>query len=121
MPCSCDRSCGDCPGCGKTLSLTSQEIEMLQALSQFAFLPVARKADDMTPIYLEETQHTPEEYSIVLQLLEKKALIDIDYSKPLHGFDMSAYSGYPVHGSVGLTSRGQQVLELLDTQGISEE
>ena len=121
MPCSCSGSCGDCPGCGKTLSLTTPEIEILQTLGQFAFLPVARKADDMTPIYLEETLYTKEEYSIIFQLLEKKSLIDIDYSKPLRGFDMSAYKGYPVHGSVALTARGQQVLTLLDTQGLSEE
>lgn len=121
MPCSCSGSCDNCPGCGKTLSLTPQEIEMLQTLSQFAFLPVARKADNMIPIYLEETAYTPEEYSIILQLLEKKSLIDIDYSKPLQGFDMQAYAGYRVHGSIGLTARGQQVLALLDTQGLTEE
>ena len=121
MPCSCDRSCGDCPGCSKTLSLTPQEIQLLMSLSQFAFLPVARKADDMTPVYLEETDYPVEEYSLILQLLEKKSLIDIDYSMPLRGFDMSAYKGYPVHGSAALTQRGQQVLALLDTQGLTEE
>ena len=40
--------------------------------------------------------------------------------EPLPGADMSAYRGYPVHGSIALTARGQQVLELLDVQGISE-
>ena len=121
MSCSCSGSCGDCPGCSKTLSLTPQEIQLLMSLSQFAFLPVARKADDMTPVYLEETDYPQEEYSLILQLLEKKSLIDIDYSMPLRGFDMSAYKGYPVHGSAALTQRGQQVLALLDTQGLTEE
>ena len=31
--------------------------------------------------------------------------------------DMSAYSGYPVHGSMALTARGQQVLEQLERTG----
>ena len=43
-------------------------------------------------------------------------LIDISYD-PLPGADMRAYKGYPVHGSMALTARGQQVLELLEVQG----
>ena len=60
-----------------------------------------------------------EEYSLILQCLEKKALISIDYGKPLVGADMSAYKGYPVHGSFALTERGQQVLEMLEVQGVN--
>ena len=93
---------------------------MLASLGQYSFLPVARKADDMTPIYLEEQTYSREEYSLTLQVLEKKNLICIDYT-PLPGADMSAYTGYPVHGSIGLTQRGQQVLELLELLGIGEE
>ena len=121
--CSCDNcsgNCGSCGGCSKQLSLTRPELGMLQTLGQYPFLPVARKADDMTPIYLEETGYSPEDYSIVLQLLEKKGLIRIDYDAPLPGADMSAYTGYPVHGSFALTQRGQAVLEMLDIQGIQE-
>ena len=55
----------------------------------------------------------------MVQWLEKKMLVDITYD-PLSGADMSAYQGYPVHGSVALTERGQQVLELLEVQGIEE-
>ena len=57
--------------------------------------------------------------SLVIQCLEKKMLIDLSYD-PLPGADMSAYTGYPVHGSIALTQRGQQVLELLEVQGITE-
>ena len=57
--------------------------------------------------------------SLVLQCLEKKMLIDISYD-PLPGANMDAYKGYPVHGSIALTARGQQVLELLEVQGIEE-
>ena len=114
-------NCENCGGCAKELVLTQPEIDMLRTLGQFPFLPVARKADDMTPVYLEDTACTREEYSLVLQVLEKKNLIDIDYDKPLPGADMSAYTGYPVHGSMALTAKGQTVLEMLDIQGIEGE
>ena len=113
---SCEK-CGTCGGCANTLSLTEEEIRFLQELGQYSFLPVARRADDMTPVYLETGEK--EQMSLVIQCLEKKMLIDITYD-PLPGADMSAYKGYPVHGSIGLTQRGQQVLELLEVQGIEE-
>ena len=100
--------------------MTEAEVNMLTTLGQFPFLPVARKAADMIPVYLEDTACTQEEYSLILQCLEKKALISIDYDAPLPGADMSAYKGYPVHGSFALTQRGQQVLEMLEIQGITE-
>ena len=117
---NCSGNCGSCGGCAKELVLTQKEVDMLYTLGQFPFLPVARKADDMTPIYLEDDACSREEYSLILQVLEKKALISIDYGKPLTGADMSAYKGYPVHGSFALTERGQQVLEMLELQGITE-
>ena len=116
----CGGNCGSCGGCSKELVLTKQEVDMLYTLGQFPFLPVARRADDMTPVYLEDTRYSREEYSLILQCLEKKALISIDYDAPLSGADMSAYKGLPVHGSFALTERGQQVLEMLELQGITE-
>ena len=115
---NCSGNCSSCGGCGKELLLTQEEIDMLNALAQVAFLPVARKADDMTPVYLEAD--ATENSSLVLQVLEKKGLIDIDYSSPLKGFDMTAYKAYSVHGAIGLTARGQTVVDLLDRQGITE-
>lgn len=94
---------------------------MLNRLGQIPFLPIARKAGDMTPIYLEETEYSQEEYSVILQVLEKKGLISLDYDKPLKGFPMSAYAAYPVHGSMALTLTGQQVLEMLERQGFMED
>ena len=117
---SCNKNCGSCGGCAKELVLTEAEISMLHKLGQIPFWPVARKADDMTPIFLEDADYTPADYSLILQLLEKKGLVDLDYSKPLSGFDMAAYKGYPVHGSIALTARGQSVLELLELQGLGE-
>ncbi len=110
-------NCKDCNGCGSSLELTKGEIELLQTLCQFAFLPVARRADDMTPIYLEEDQYTAEEYSILLQLLERKHLISIDYDKPLGSYG-PAYAPYPVRGSFALTQRGQLVTEQMEIWGV---
>ena len=112
----CSGNCGSCGGCASTLLLTDGELKILEMLGQIPFLPVARKAADMTPVFLEDG--APENATEVLQALEKKGLVDIDYFKPLKGFDMSAYAGYPVHGSMALTLLGQTVVDLLDKQGI---
>ena len=117
----CNGNCAACAGCAKQLTLTDMELHMLRTLGQIPFLPIARKAEDMTPVYLEDTVYSQAEYSLILQVLEQKGLISLDYDKPLSGVDMSAYNGYPVHGSMALTARGQTVLELIETQGIGEE
>ena len=117
---SCSGGCGgNCGGCAKELVLTPGEVHLLQELGQYSFLPVARKADDYTPVYREDEAYSPEEYSLIIQVLEKKQLIYLDYI-PLPGANMSAYAEFPVHGSMGLTQRGQQVLELLELQGAEE-
>ena len=74
---------------------------------------------DLTPVYLEDGER--DEMSLLLQCLEKKGLISLDYDKPLAGFDMTAYDGYPIRGSMALTERGQKVLELMEYQGIGRE
>ena len=117
----CGGNCGGCTGCSASLELTAGEMGVLQTLWQYSFLPVARRREDMVPVYLEDSTLSREEYSMILQCLEKRGLIDISYDAPLKGADMSAYVGYPVHGSIGLTQRGQQVLELLEMQGIEED
>lgn len=118
---ACNGNCGNCSSCGgcaNNLELTQGELDLLNTLAQIPFLPVARKADDMTPVYLEDTAYPQDDYSLILQVLEKKGLIDLDYGAPLKGFDMAAYAAYPVHGTIALTIRGQTVVELLDKQGI---
>ena len=115
----CAGGCSSCSGCAKELTLTMGEIHLLQTLGQYSFLPVARKADDMTPFYREDTAYSQEEYSVIIQLLEQKQLIYLDYT-PLKGAKMGLYADLPVHGSMGLTQKGQQVLDLLETQGIEE-
>lgn len=123
----CDHNCGSCGGCGScknggcggAMELSEEEIAMLRLLGQFAFLPVARKADDDAPIYLEEDDSPPETYTLVLRLLEKKGLISLDYDRPLGNFSSKKYGNYPIIGSMALTLRGQKVLEILETQGIT--
>ena len=116
----CNGNCAACGGCAKQLTLTDMEIHMLHTLGQIPFLPIARKTDDMTPVYLEDTVYSREEYSLILQVLGQKGLISLDYDQPLSGVDMTAYTGYSVHGSMALTAKGQTVLELIETQGIQD-
>ena len=116
---NCCGSCGSCGG-GSCMELSIGEVEMLLRLAQIPFLPVARKMGDDIPVYLEDTEKTAEEYSLILQCLEKRDLISIDYDKPLKSFCDEAYSAYPIRGSFALTQRGQQVLDLLELQGIAE-
>ncbi len=111
--------CGGCTGCGGAMELSRGEVDMLLNLGQIPFLPVARKMGEDIPVYLEDDRYTPEEYSLILQCLEKRGLISIDYAQPLKGFDDKAYAAYPIRGSFALTTRGQRVLELLEWQGVS--
>lgn len=111
---NCSGNCQSCTGCSGALTLTEGEVAILQQLGQIPFLPVARKADDMTPI---DPECPSEESSLILQCLEKKQLISIDYDAPLKGCSDATYGDYPVRGSFALTARGQQVLELLEIQG----
>lgn len=89
-------------------------------VGRIPFLPVARRADSEEPVYLESMDATVREYALILLCLEKKNLVSIDYSAPLKGFSYAGYEKYPVKGSVALTNRGQQVLDLLEKQGIQE-
>ena len=121
---NCSGSCGGCSGCtgcGGAMELSRGEIDMLLTLGQIPFLPVARKMGEDVPVYLEDDRYTPEAYSLILQCLEKKGLISLDYDKPLKNFDDSAYAAYPIRGSMALTERGHRVLDLLERQGIREE
>ena len=113
---SCGGNCSACGGCARELVLTQKEIDFLKELGQVAFLPVARNMGDLTPVYLEAGEQ--EEMSLLLQCLEKKGLVSLDFDKPLHGFDDGAYAAYPIRGSMALTERGQKVLELIEYQGI---
>ena len=126
----CGGSCGGCRSdycqcstCGHAneLVMTAEELEFIRELAQIPFLPVARTMGDLTPVYLEKGPEEAEKMSLILQCMEKKGLISLDYSMPLKGFDDTAYEKYPIRGSMALTERGQKVLELMDLQGVGEE
>ena len=121
MSCGGDCShCSGCSGCGGSLELTRGEMDFLRLLGQVAFLPVARSIGQEQPVYLEDGPDRREKNALVLQLLEKKGLISLDYDHPLAGASWQAYEGYPLRGSIALTNRGQRVLELLEYQGYLE-
>ena len=114
----CGGCCGNCGGCGSTLVLAQEEITMLRILGQIPFLPVARSASSLEPVYLEEGELSPEKSSLALRCLEKRGLISIDFDQPLKGGYSDAYNAYPIKGSIALTILGQQALDLLEIQGI---
>ena len=119
MP-NCNGNCGSCSGCARELVLTEQEMNFLKELGRIPFLPVARTLGDLTPVYLEEGEERKEEFSLLLQILEKKNLISLDYDKPLKGMDEALYGPYPIRGSLALTERGHKVLELMEIQGVQD-
>ena len=111
---SCNGNCGSCTGCARELELTERELDFLKELGQVAFLPVARNMGDLNPVYSE---NPTEEFSLLLQCLEKKGLVSLDYDLPLKGFSHPDYDRFPIRGSMALTQRGQQVMELVEYQG----
>lgn len=119
----CDHCCGSCEVCGKcagSIVLNAGELNMLEKLRQIPFLPVARSASSLDPIYLEDSDCSVEEYTMILRSLDKKGLISIDFDQPLTHFAGQAYAAYPIRGSFALTARGQEVLDVLEVQGIGE-
>ena len=76
---TCSGNCGSCGGCARKLTLTEGELHLLDTLSEIPFLPVARKMGDLDPVFLEENRYSVEEYSLILQCLEKKGLSSLVY------------------------------------------
>ena len=112
---SCNGNCGSCTGCARELELTERELDFLKVLGEVAFLPVARNMGDLNPVYPE---NPGEDFSLLLQCLEKKGLVSLDYDLPLKGYSHPDYDRFPIRGSMALTQRGQQVLELVEYQGV---
>lgn len=110
-------NCGNCGGCG-TLELTQAELDLLRLFAQIPFLPVARRQDSGDPVFLEDSLGTPEVLGTAVAALFQKRLIQVDYDLPLQNFDYGAYALYVHWGSMALTSRGQDVVEQMEIQGI---
>ncbi len=116
---NCSGNCDHCGGCAGHLVISPVELEMLKALGQIPFLPVARSASNNQPVYFPP-EDSGEDYSLILTCLEKKGLITLDYDIPVKGTWDSRYAAYPIRGSMALSSRGQQVLDLIEKQGFEE-
>ena len=115
----CTGDCGGCTGCARELTLTEKEISFLRYMAQIPFLPVARALGEDTPVY--EDGGDSDENAVLLHCLEKKDLISLDYDLPLKNYAERWYVSRPIRGSMALTARGQQVLELQEYQESQEE
>ena len=89
---SCGGCSGGCSGCGLELELTEEEISFLHRLGECAFLPVIQEKE--APVFPEEPGK-----GLLLQCLEKKGLISLDYDKPLKDYHTPAYDASPGRGS----------------------
>ena len=98
------------PGAVWSWSLRKKR-SFLHRLGECAFLPVIQEKE--APVFPEEPGK-----ELLLQILEKKGLISLDYDKPLKDYHTPAYDASPVRGSMALTKRGQDVLELMEYQGV---
>lgn len=120
----CEGSCGgcqkSCSGCSPALYLTEEELTLLRLFGEVPFLPVARRPDGEMPVCLEEGAGEQETVSKVIVALDRKGLIDLDYNLPLQNFDYSPYAAWSRQGSMALTARGQEVLDVLDIQGVED-
>ena len=99
--------CGKCGGhCGcRSLTLTEREQAFIRCLAQLPFLPVAQfllrstksehlESVALAPVYILDPEDTIEhikETGIVLQGLEDKGLITLDYDTPLQNHDYHTY------------------------------
>lgn len=117
---SCNHQCDKCGGCSaRDLSMTKEEIKVLSYFAEIPFLPIYRKISSELPIFLEKDEYSIEMYSNILLCLEKKGLITIDFDVPISGWISEKARQYPIIGSMALSVRGQNVLEILDITGTS--
>ena len=116
----CGGNCSSCSGCGRALELSEMEMDFLMDLVQVAFLPVARTMDSPDPILPDKKGMDRPIYSLLVLCLEKKGLVSLDYSAPLKGCRNEEYESFPIRGSIGLTERGLNVVEMMDLQGFSQ-
>ena len=116
--------CGAC--CGRRMgdgavTLTQSELDVLRLLAQYAFLPAARRADSMDPICLEPELADIPDANAALAALDALGLIDADYDARLAGCDYAMYAKYPLQGSIGLTTAGQRLIDIMEINGIGTE
>ena len=149
----CFQLTGHCGGCGPTeLTLTRNQAGFLHLFAHYPFLPLVRflyhasREDDLesiglSAVYLERGDETLDQVkttAAMLEALEEKQLITLDYDIPLSNYEYTLYENSLVFGlfkdavaegakrpgflfdtadletgSMALTELGQQVLEKL--------
>ena len=111
------RGCGAC--CSGEVILCEEEVVILSALAQLAFLPIACRTEPCDSRYLPVTDDyglSPALFSQVIASLSFKGFITVDPNIPLSNVN------YRVHhteaditfGSIALTARGQELLNFLE-------
>lgn len=112
-----NRQCGvNCPRKRNTVTvpLSPMEKDLLSMLAVTPFLPVA--SDGTFPVCRELEMPSPQAGNL-LQKLQQRGLVRIDLDVPLEGFSYEGYDGYPLHGSMALTARGQEALDDMEILG----
>lgn len=124
-------SCGGCSGCSSgehhgcgaccsgEVILCQEEVIVLSALAQLAFLPIACREEQHIPRYLPVTDHyglSPVLFSQVIASLAFKGFITVDPDIPLGNVDYTAChtEAGMRFGSIALTARGQELLNFLE-------
>ena len=95
------------------ISLTEDEVRLLDEFAQFSFLPVASNSDGK-PVYIKDDSDDKSDYSEIIIALRNKRLISIDYDLPLSNYDYGNYTGCSDFGSMALTELGQDVVNQID-------
>ena len=117
--CSNTEQCKGCCGSGE-LVLCKEEVCILLALAQLAFLPIIQKLVNGQAQYFpvpDDEQSMPKNFSQLIMSLEQKRLISIDPDIPLKNasYGPLASDETVLCGSLALTARGQEVLKWLSS------
>lgn len=117
--CSSDEhhGCGAC--CGGEVVLCQEEVTILSALAQLAFLPVFCRESEGTPTCLpviDDYGLSADLFSQVIASLAFKGFLAVDPDIPLSNVDYHSHAPIPGvrFGSVALTARGQELLDYLE-------
>lgn len=98
--------------------LSQQEINLLFRFSQVPFLPVAMDDSTSLPVYSDDDLDFSPFFGKAILGLAQKGLISLDLDLPLTNYAYTGYEQYSRKGSMALTAKGQDALDLMEYQGI---
>lgn len=105
-----------CPKHNNDISLTKEELALLEVFREEPFLPVARRSSSPAPSLCLDGADLSE----TLMWLQLKGLVDVDFSSPLTNYEYSEYPVGSIRGSASLSLRGQEALDTIDILGVAE-